>query len=191
MNRPERKLTYRVELPGGQDRLRELVLYVSSRALDMPRWGKTKLNKILWDADFSSFLERGSPVSGRPYQKLKAGPAPIEMPFILAEMENDGLIDIEMVRAGDRVEHRIVAKVEASTRFFSPDDLHYVDRSIRRFWELTAAEASGESHGVAWKTREELDPLPYESAILSDEELRGRSLNRIRQLAQERGWKSE
>jgi hypothetical protein len=190
MNREAHKLTYRVELPGGEHRLREMILYVSSRAKDMPRYGKTKLNKILWDADFSAYLSRRTPVTGRPYQKLKAGPAPVEMPTVLAEMQADGLIEIEAVQVGAYVEHRIIARVEPSLRLFSADDLHYMNQSIERFWDLTAGEASDESHGIAWKTRDELDPMPYESALLSGEQLSGHSLTRIKEMAHEQGWKS-
>jgi hypothetical protein len=191
MNREAHKLTYRVELPGGDGRLREMVLYVSQKAAEMPRYGKTKLNKILWEADFSAFAERGVPVTGRPYQKLQAGPAPVEMLTILAEMEGDGLISIEPVDFGQGiVEQRVVAKTNPALRFFSADDLSFMDRAIERLWDMTARQASDHSHGVAWKTREELDPLPYETALLSDEELKGEALARIKERAYEHGWKS-
>src|SRR5882672_12074914 len=111
MHREARKLTYRVELPGGDGRLREMILYVSQKAAEMPRYGKTKLNKILWDADFSAFADRGVPVTGRPYQKLQAGPAPVEMPTILAEMKEEDLISIEIVDFGQGIiEQRVIAK---------------------------------------------------------------------------------
>ena len=168
-----------------------MILYVAERAVTMPRFGKTKLNKILWDADFKAYLHRQVPVTGRPYQKLKAGPAPVEIPTILAEMLQSGLIEIQSVQVGQRVEQRIVAKSKPSLHYFSPDDLKYLDQSIQRFWDLNAQETSDESHGVAWKTREELDPVPYDAALLSDETLTGRSLARIKQLAGELGWKSK
>jgi Protein of unknown function (DUF4065) len=191
MNRAAHKLTYRVELPGGDGRLREMILYVSQKAAEMPRYGKTKLNKILWDADFSAFAARGIPITGRAYQKLAAGPAPIEMPTILAEMKDAGLIDIEFADFGGGViEQRIIAKVDPALRFFSADDLSFMDRSIERLWAMSARQASDFSHGVAWKTREDLDPLPYESAIFSDEELSGEPLTRIKERAYEQGWKS-
>jgi len=167
-----------------------MVLYVSTKGKDMPRWGRTKLNKILADADFTAFRERRVPVTGRPYQRLKAGPAPIEMPVILNEMKEEGLIDIENINVGARMEQRIVPIAKPSLHFFSSDDLEYVDRSIKRFWDMTATQASDELHGVAWKTRNDMDPLPYESALLSDEKLSGRSLERIKEMAREHGWKS-
>lgn len=191
MNHEAKRLTYRVELPGGQARLREMILYVAKKSEQMPRFGKTKLNKILWDADFSAFAERGTPVTGRPYHRLPAGPGLVEMQTLLAEMDQDDLIAIENFDfGGGKVEQRIISKVEFTSRLFSEDDLHYVDRAIERFWTMSAKEASDESHGVAWATREDLDPLPYEASILSDEPLSGHSLDRLKKIGQELGWKS-
>jgi hypothetical protein len=180
-----------VDLPGGQSRLREMILYVSKKSAEMPRFGKTKLNKILWKSDFWAFAERGTPVTGRPYQKLKAGPAPIEMPTMLAEMSEAKLIEVVSVKVGEHVEQRIVAKIEPSLNLFSPSDLDFVDRAIKFYWDFSAAMTSHESHGVAWKTRDELDPLPYEAAYLSDEKLPNATLQRIKALATEYGWKSK
>jgi hypothetical protein len=113
------------------------------------------------------------------------------MPVILAQMEQDGTIEIEPIKVGSHVEQRIVPKTTPVLYFFSADDLTYVDKAIAHFWEMTAGEASDDSHGVAWKTRRNLDPLPYESALLLDEMLGGQSLVRIKELAAEQGWKSE
>jgi hypothetical protein len=52
------RLTYRVELPGGQVRLREAALYVMKKCENLHFFGLTKLNKILWKADFSAFAAR-------------------------------------------------------------------------------------------------------------------------------------
>jgi hypothetical protein len=42
-----RNLTYSVPLRGGQERLREMILYISKRCHNAPRFGSIKLNKIL------------------------------------------------------------------------------------------------------------------------------------------------
>jgi hypothetical protein len=191
MRQEAKRLTYRVELPGGLNRLRDMILYVSTKSYPMPRYGKTKLNKILWKADFAAFAERGMPVTGRPYQKLKAGPAPLEMPIILLEMERDGLIEIDPTPVGNMVEQRVVAKIEPNLHYFSPDDIRFVDLAIQYFWDNTARETSDISHGIAWLTRDELDPMPYESAILSDDRLSEAALARFASLGQQFGWKSQ
>src|SRR5260370_30496952 len=161
MHRETRRLTYEVDRRGGPIRRREMVFYVSARAMNMPRWGKTKLNKILWDADFSAYRERNLPVTGRPYQKLPAGPGPVEMPVILAQMEQDGTIEIEPITVGSHVEQRIDPKTTPPLHFFNDDDLTTTDKAIAHFWEMTAGESRDESHGVAWQTRPKLDPFPF------------------------------
>ena len=125
------KLTYQVKLPGGQSRLREMVLYVSEKNKDADRFGLVKLNKILWKSDFSAFAERGIPVTGRAYQRLPLGPAPVEMKPLLAEMLQDGQVILEPYFFGkdaegrDITEYRPIAKVSPVMRWFSADDVSY------------------------------------------------------------------
>jgi hypothetical protein len=64
-----RRLTYRVDLPGGRLRLRELVIHVSERCKAARRFGKIKLNKIIWKADFEACAARRVPVTGRACQR--------------------------------------------------------------------------------------------------------------------------
>src|ERR1700688_4900638 len=95
------KLTWKAQLPGGQRRLREAVLYVSQKCEQAPYFGKVKLNKIIWRADFESFAQRGQPVTGWQYQRLKQGPAPVEMLPVLNELQADGLLRIQKTMEGE------------------------------------------------------------------------------------------
>lgn len=191
------KLTYRVSLPGGQERLREIILYVAREGETMSRFGLIKLNKIIWRADFTAFAERGSPVTGRAYQRLQFGPAPIEMRPLLAEMAQDGLISVEHLSLGigadgiEAIEHRVHARTDPSLRWFSQDDLDFVRRSVEHYRNMTGMESSDDSHGTAWRTRLNGDPMPYESAILSDAPVSIQQLQKAAAMAAERGWKSQ
>lgn len=185
------KLTFKVELPGGESRLREMVLYVCGKCAEADRFGKVKLNKILWRADFTAYAERGLPVTGRSYQKLAAGPAPVEMPPLLAEMEADRLIEIDRRDVGDGyVEDRPRALQQPNLRFFSADDLSFVDSAILFYWKKTASAASELSHQIAWKSRDYLDPIPYETVFLSDKKPTGIELDRLFSLAKAMKLKS-
>jgi hypothetical protein len=184
------KLTWKVSLPGGQARLKEAILYISKRCEGAKSFGLVKLNKILWRADFDSFLERGQPVTGRQYQRLRQGPAPIEMLPVLNEMMADHLIRIDRARVIDFEEQRPVALAEANLRQFSPGDLSYIDRAIAIYWDKTGTETSDASHGVAWSTRENGSPMPYESAYLSDEPISERLKRRLLNFARQHGWNS-
>jgi len=190
MQRP--RLSYKLKLPGGQDRLRELILYVSERCADAPRFGKVKLNKILWKADFEAFAKRGVPVTGRSYQRLSQGPAPVDMPPLMAEMVADGILDFVLSEfAPGVVEERPVAKRKPKLRtFFSEDYIRFVDAAIEHFWSMTAAGASDDSHGIAWKSRRDMDPMPYEAAYLSDDAPPELLVQKMRKFAEEAGLRS-
>lgn len=183
-------LTYKVELPGGQLRLREAALYVMRECENLPYFGLTKLNKILWRADFRAFADRRVPVTGRLYQRLKQGPAPVEMRPLLDEMLRDDLIKIDPRPKGSFTEQRPIALVVPSLRYFSPDDLSYLDGSIMWFREHTGRGASKDSHGVAWETRKDGDTMPYDLALLSDDKLSDRERAKFLDLGRERHWHS-
>lgn len=183
------RLTVTVPLSGGQDRLKQLILYIAERCAAAPYFGSVKLNKILWKADFDSFAERGVPVTGRAYQRLELGPAPKEMKPLHREMVMDELITVETRRFGDEIEeHRTVALVPPNLSRFSEEDIRFVNRAIAYYWHKTGRETSDDSHGVAWKTHYNGDPLPYELARLSDRPLSPRMADRLLTRARAFGW---
>lgn len=184
-----RNVRYRVDLPGGQRRLKEAALYIMQQARDFEYFGLVKLNKMLWRADFQSFRARGTPVTGRQYQKLERGPAPVEMLPLLNEMQNDGAV--ELVSTDIPNERRPVAKVPPVLNDFSPNDVTFLDEALEYYRPMTAAETSEESHGLAWKTREIGDPIPYESVMFLDEPLPQGLEHRLKWLARDRAWRTE
>lgn len=184
------RLTYKVDLPGGQARLREAALYVMEKCQGAERFGLTKLNKILWRADFKAYAARRLPVTGRQYQRLANGPAPVEMLPILGELQRENLIRIDKVAVGSFYESRPVPLVVASTRYFSEDDLVFLDVAIDHCWKHTGRAASKESHGVAWETRHNGDLMPYDLALLSDEELTSVELAKFLTLGREKAWRT-
>lgn len=183
-------LTYKVDLPGGQSRLRDAILYVSGKYKNADWFGLVKLNKTLWKADFDSFRERQYPVTGRQYKRQKDGPVPYEMVPILNDLLRDDYIEIEKRPVGRMTEQRVIPKVEPSLRNFSPADVSYFDRAIRFYWDFTGTEASDHSHGVAWATRYNGDDMPYNLAFLSDVPLADWEQRYYGRLAQQEGWVS-
>ena len=187
-----RGLTIVVPLLGGQDRLKQLILHVAKTCEGARYFGAIKLNKIIWKADFDSFAERQLPVTGREYRRQKFGPALREMRPLQSDMIRDGLIRFEPRDFGDGiVEQRTIALVEPNLTKFSPTDLTYVDRSIQHYWSKTGTESSDESHGVAWLTRANGDPMPYESSLLSDRTPPPSQLERLKQKIRSRMHVSE
>lgn len=184
-------LSFDVELPGGRARLREATIYVCIKCNDATRFGKVKLNKILWRADFEAFRARRIPVTGTSYQKLAAGPAPLDMPLVLQELQSGKLLKIEIKEHEHGYEeHRPIAIQNINYRWLNKDDLSYLDESIQYYWNKSASKASDLSHKVAWKTRDMKGLMPYESAFFSDKIVTGIDRNRLLAIAERKGMKS-
>ncbi len=183
--------TLRVALPGGQNRLRQLIIHVAMRCQDAERFGAIKLNKILWRADFQSFARRSLPVTGREYKRLQLGPAPKEIPVLHREMQAQGLIRLDKAFVSEgKEEHRTIALVAPDLSMFSKDDLYFVDESISYYWNKTGVEASDDSHGLAWQSRNNGDLMPYELARLSDRTLGRKQHMRLRSFVEDEGINS-
>jgi len=180
-----------IELPGGKQRAREAILYVAWECRNATRFGQTKLHKILWRADFRAYAERGTPVTGRKYQRLPQGPALWEMLPLQTSMLRANEIEIVSVDLGSGfIEERVVPAEKPALSLLADGDLFFLDEAIFHYWEKTARETSDESHGVAWLTHEDRDPLPYELALLSDESPEGDQLRRLEMFGQRDRWQS-
>jgi len=184
--RTRRAVTLTVPLPGGQARLRQIVLYVAQRCERAEYFGAIKLNKIIWKADFDAFAERGVPVTGREYRRQKLGPTLREMRPLQTEMLKDGTIRIDRRNVGEYIEQRTIALADPDTSLFTAEDIAYVDQSIQHYWDMTGTETSDESHGVAWRTRANGEPMPYESALLSDRVPKAAQMTRLQRLIRDR-----
>lgn len=184
------RAVYKVNLSGGQRRLKEAILHVCKLSEPMKYFGAIKLNKILWRADFRAYRDRKIPVTGRQYQRLRLGPAPVEIPPIINEMLREGLLKKEPRQHGNHTEIRHIALVGPVLNLFSQEDLDYIDEAVSHYWAMTGSETSDQSHGVAWKTRENGDPMPYQSAFLEDETLPPAALDHFVKMAKEKNWRS-
>ncbi len=184
--------TVRVPMPGGQGRLLQMILYVAQKCEPCRYFGAIKLNKIIWKADFNSFAERRVPVTGREYLKQKFGPALREMVPVQRDMHRNGLIRFDHRDFGDGIiEERTIALATPDISLFTEEDLGFVEKSIIHYWDMTGTESSDESHSIAWETRALGVPMPYESALLSEQRPPPAQWERLKALVAQRGLSSE
>src|SRR6266498_3864539 len=124
------------------DKLRELVLHIARRSERDLCFGATKLNKLLFFADFLAHLRLGRSITGQEYQRLDSGPVPRKFMPLLKEMERGRAIAIQ----------RVIALRDPLYGQFSKEELLLVDDVIQSFWNLPADEISALSHGfVGWQ----------------------------------------
>jgi hypothetical protein len=178
------KLHFVFQVPGSDDRFRELLLYVCEKCATDPKFGATKLNKILYFSDFLAFARFGEPITGFEYQREKNGPVPKRLLRIRDEMVKAGDLAIQPVKlVSGRVQHRSVNLREPRIEIFTPGQIALVDSIIERFLGFTADEVSEFSHQmVGWKIADPGESIPYETVFISAEPLTEADIQRAKEL---------
>jgi len=178
---------------GDEEKLAELILYISQKCATDPKFGAVKLNKILYLSDFLSFGNWGEPITGVEYQHLRNGPAPRRLIPVRETLQHSGKLVLQKLplKTG-RQQVRTVNLVDPDLRVFSGREIALVDSIIEEMWDLDAEESSEFSHRfVGWKMTKEGDPIPYGSIFLSDEPLTQAEIVRGQELAREFGLGSK
>ena len=169
-------------------KFRELILYVAQLSHDDPRFGATKLNKLLFYMDFGSYRLLGSPITGATYQHLPAGPAPRELLASKKFLLDCGDVAIEYRPYFSGTQERLVCQTAPDLSVFSQGELDIVDDVVAEFWRFNARQISEYSHHEAgWLATHDFDDIPYELAWISTEPLTPEQIELGRQVASKVG----
>lgn len=150
------------------EKFRELVLYVAEKSEGDTNFGATKLNKLLFYADFVFYQRFGTSITRHQYQKLEHGPAPKALKPILATMQAEGVIkEVERTHYG-RSQRRVLALRNANLSVFTPEEVAFVDGILRDFASKSAKEVSDLSHRfIGWKYAEIGETIPYQVTLVA------------------------
>ena len=155
----------------GQEKFREMILYLSHLSEEDAAYGMTKLNKLLFYADFTHFAHHGTSISGQEYQKLPHGPAPRKLLPKLNEMQRDGDLVVRERIHFNRSQRKPIALRAPKLNVFSPEEIDMINSVVDEFWGASAREMSDLSHEFAgWELAEEGDTVPYEVALVGTRE---------------------
>lgn len=157
------------------NKLKQLILYVAEQLLEDRHGGATKLNKVLFFADFAHMRMHGRPITGVPYQKLEHGPAPRTLTSISAELVRDKQATLKREAfLGYKFERfeRFVPLVPADLSVFEPDEIDTVNQVIADLAGFTARQVSDLSHEeFGWQMVDYNETIPYATAGLRKAEL--------------------
>lgn len=155
----------------GDEKLRELVLYVAERSEGDPAFGAVKLNKLLFYADFAAYLYLGDSITGQDYQKLEHGPAPRRLVPVMAAMEAHNEVAVRDSEYYGRNQRRPFALREPNLDLFTAREIDLVNRILDQFRGMNASRISEDSHRfVGWKLAEQGETIPYEVALVGTRE---------------------
>lgn len=151
------------------DKMRELILFIAEKSEGDRSFGATKLNKLLFFADFSAYLQFGEAITWHRYQKLKKGPAPRALLPIIDEMKESGELKITERAHFGLKQKRAIALRSADLSAFSAPEVDLVNEIIESCWGKSASEISEDSHQfIGWQLAEENEDIPYEVALVGD-----------------------
>lgn len=181
-------LTFGEDNQESRERLRELILFVAERCQPDPNFGMTKLVKILFRADFESFARYGESITGTQYKKFPYGPVSQAALDVRDDMERRGEIVVVKEGYSPYLRNRVLPLEVANLDGFSGRDIALLDGVIQMFYERTATFVSKFSHDSAWEAAEDYEPIPYETALLSDEPPTENDIARAHELSAKYGW---
>jgi uncharacterized phage-associated protein len=148
------------------DKLQELVLYLCKKGANDSRLGRTKLNKLLYYADFGFFLKHGRSITNAEYMAIENGPVPRQMKPTIEKLANDGRLKDEHIPTGMAMPlFKPVATVDPNLSIFTAEEIAFVDEIVQRFWQLTGTDLSNMSHSEpGYKAASYRETIPYATA---------------------------
>ena len=113
---------------------------------------RTKLNKLLFYADFLHMKHFGSQVTGLPYVRLPHGPVPDQYELVFAALHAEGLIDLTEAERGENVTYMHRARRSPDIAVFTTTELQALTRVQAEFENKSAKDISRRSHQEdAWQ----------------------------------------
>ncbi len=159
-------MSTRIPVDEPNEKLQETLLYVAQNAASDPTFGRTKLHKIIFYADWESYRKFGKTITGATYIKLENGPY---IKGLNAFVDNTDSVDWD----GDPEEPyervRLVAHGEPDISKIAEAEREMLDRAMQRFWNWSARDVGDESHKVfGWKAVEFGEEIPHNMAVVGD-----------------------
>lgn len=148
-------------------KLEELALYITQKSQDDPKFGATKLNKILFWADFIAYAYLGKPITEATYIRRQHGPVPREIVRAI-----DNLVVQGRALMGEKIyfgksQKRLEALDGPNLSLFTSNEIKFVDHQIKRLADWNATEVSDDTHSLRpWLDALQEEEIPYETVFV-------------------------
>ena len=163
-----------------QERFRRMVQYIAFQGKDDAKLGVTKLNKLLYFADFTAYRETGQSISGIEYEHWKEGPVPRDMNLVEQRPYHG--------HGYTRSRSRVWARRKPAMGIFTDEEVAILDRIITRYRDVSAEEISDLSRlEPGWLLTRAQEVIPYETAWLAPTKLTPYKIEHARSLAETYG----
>ncbi len=145
----------------------EMVLLVAGRLQDDRAGGATKLNKVLFFAEFTHLRRHHSVISGCEFQKLPHGPAPRQLLPVRQRLIDAGAAELVEEDFLGRPQHRLIPSRAADLDVFTDEEIETIEDVLNQLAGMTGAQVSELSHHEpGWRLTEVSETIPFATAFL-------------------------
>jgi hypothetical protein len=150
------------------DRLAELILYISGSCADWDEFDPVVLTRILFQSDFAHYREYGAPISGQTYRRGPSGPVPRGLSRVLRGLAREFAILEIPLGDGLHVKRRPAAMREARLALFAEEELATVEEVMRHYRSTwTPSRESPDFLDLDWEAAGPREIIPYSLALAS------------------------
>ncbi len=170
-----------------KDKFVELLLLVASRLREDRAGGATKLNKVLFFAEFTQLRRHGRVISGCEFQKLAHGPAPRQLLPVRQQLIQSGDAHLVAEDLLGRPQQRLIPNREPNLELFDDSELDTVNDVLTQLSGMTAMQVSNLSHQEpGWRFTELYETIPFATAFLGYPQIKTPTSERLANSAKAR-----
>jgi transcriptional regulator with XRE-family HTH domain len=157
----------RVAVPELQKKkFKDLLLYVLERCAGKPNVGETVLNKLIYFIEFNYYERYEEHLIGATFKKLPFGPVPVDMSYVMMEMEDEGLIQKFDTRYYNLPQKRFLPLEKPDLKIFNAAEIEIIDQVLGQFSDYSASGISDYSHkDMPWRATKDGEVIDYELAF--------------------------
>jgi hypothetical protein len=148
-----------VDVSYDERKLTELIVHVAEQLMTDSFGGATKLNKVLYFADFAHVRKHGRPLTGAEYFKLPHGPAPRRMKPIRDRLVSTRQAELRAEQLVGHRQDRLIPLRSADSSVFTDVELETIGEVIlarARVGVVRRADRArvcADAHGIATEFR--------------------------------------
>ena len=145
----------------------EMVLHVAERLRNDRAGGATKLNKILFFAEFTHLRRHHRVISGCVFQKLPHGPAPRQLLPVRQNLIASGAARLIEEDFLGHPQQRLLPARDADLNVFTDDEIQTIEDVLGQLEGMTGTQVSELSHQEpGWRLTEAGETIPFSTAFL-------------------------
>lgn len=158
-----------MEKPIDLSKLKELIKYISSKSSEDIFFGRVKLFKLVFFADFNAYRRTGQTITGESYHKEPNGPVSNHIRKAFKELLRDGEMEEMKCDIFGRNQFKPICKNYPDLNPFSKEEIISIEDVVDSYKSLTGAQISELSHDSipAWENRENGEDIPVSLSLMA------------------------